>query len=144
MDALAPLQHFDCAQMALKLKSNLPICHKINKRHKLHQKLKNNLCNVTRDQIKHFNVEIRSHLSILKSDSIRKMSLNNIIAPAKTLKSKNCEGHDRIPQRVLKDGIDILKYPFSILFNQIYLQKKLPEQWLIAKMTPIHKKRLFA
>ena len=55
-------------------------------------------------------------------------------------KNKNCEGHDRIPQRVLIDGIDILKFPLSHLFNQIYIQKKIPEQWLIAKVKPIKKR----
>ena len=68
------------------------------------------------------------------------MSLNNIIAAVKTLKSKTCEGHDRIPLKILKDGIDILKLPLSYLFNQIYLEKKIPEQWQIAKITPILKK----
>ena len=68
------------------------------------------------------------------------MSLNNIIAAVKTLKPKTCEGHDRIPLKILKDGIDILKFPLSYLFNQIYLQQKIPEQWLIAKITPIFKK----
>ena len=51
------------------------------------------------------------------------MSLNNINAAVKTLKSKNCEGHDRIPRKILKDGIDILKFPLSYLCNQIYQQK---------------------
>ena len=68
------------------------------------------------------------------------MSLNNIITVVKTLKDKKCEGHDRIPQKIIKDGIDILKFPLSYLFDQIYTQKKIPEQWLIAKITPIFKK----
>ena len=33
-----------------------------------------------------------------------------------------------------------MKHPLSILFNKIYNQKKIPEQWLIAKVTPLHKK----
>ena len=47
---------------------------------------------------------------------------------------------DRIPQRILKDGNEWLKYPLSFLFDQIYRTKQLPEQWLIAKITPIFKK----
>ena len=53
------------------------------------------------------------------------------------MKNKNCKGHDRIPQKILKDGIEWLKYPLAYLFNQIYTQKKIPEQWLISKITPI-------
>ena len=68
------------------------------------------------------------------------MSIDNIVKVVKTLKIKNCEGHDRIPQRILIDGIEILKFPLSYLFNQIYNQKKVPEQWLMAKVTPIFKK----
>ena len=52
------------------------------------------------------------------------MSIDNIVKVVKILKIKNCEGHDRIPQRILIDGIEILKFPLSYLFNQIYNQKK--------------------
>ena len=48
------------------------------------------------------------------------------------LKIKNCEGYDRIPQRFLIDGIDILINPLSQLFSLIYRDKLIPKQWLIA------------
>ena len=68
------------------------------------------------------------------------MSIDNILEAVKSLKSKISEGYDRIPQRILVEGIEILKYPLSYLFNQIYETKKIPEQWLISKVIPIHKK----
>ena len=68
------------------------------------------------------------------------MSIDNILEAVNSMKDKFCEGHDRIPQRILKDGIEWLKYPLSYLFNQIYSTRKLPEQWLMAKITPIFKK----
>ena len=68
------------------------------------------------------------------------MSPQQVATAVKSLKSKNCEGHDNIPQRILIDGIDHLKNPLSILFSKIYNQRNIPEQWLIAKLTPIHKK----
>ena len=68
------------------------------------------------------------------------MSIEKITEAVNSLQNKNCEGYDRIPQRILKDGIDLLKFPLSVLFNQIYIQKKIPEQWLIAKVIPIFKK----
>ena len=58
----------------------------------------------------------------------------------KSLKTKNCEGFDRIPQRVLTDGINELTPPLTILFQKILKQKKIPEQWSISKIIPIHKK----
>ena len=63
-----------------------------------------------------------------------------ILKAIKSMKPKNCEGHDRIPLRILIDGIQILIAPLSTLFNKIYNQKKIPEQWLISKVIPIHKK----
>ena len=56
------------------------------------------------------------------------------------MKPKNCEGHDRIPLRFIADGMQILIKPLTVLFNKIYQQKKIPEQWLISKVIPIHKK----
>ena len=56
-----------------------------------------------------------------------------------TLKPKNSEGFDRIPQRVLRDGMEILLPPLTRLFDQIYNSKKIPDQWLIAKTIPVYK-----
>ena len=68
------------------------------------------------------------------------MSSADILSCIKSIKIKNCEGFDRIPQRILVDGANILINPLSKLFEKIYFQKQIPEQWLIAKVTPIHKK----
>ena len=68
------------------------------------------------------------------------MTEQNILKAVKSMKIKNCEGHDGIPLRILIDGINILIAPLTVLFNKIYNQKKIPEQWLIAKIIPIHKK----
>ena len=70
------------------------------------------------------------------------MSPLEIVECVKQLKIKNCESYDHIPQRILIDGIIILIKPLSQLFNFIYRDKQIPEQWLIAKITPIHKKRI--
>ena len=58
-----------------------------------------------------------------------------------SLKIKNTEGYDRIPQRVLVDGIDELTRPLSIIFKKIYHEKAIPGQWLIAKTIPIFKNK---
>ena len=68
------------------------------------------------------------------------MGQNEILECVNSIKIKNCEGHDRIPQRILVDGIDHLIGSLTQLFKLIYDQNQIPEQWLIAKVTPIHKK----
>ena len=54
-----------------------------------------------------------------------------------SLKLKNSEGYDRIPQRIIVDGAEHLITAYPGLFNRIYSQVRVPEQWLISKT--IHK-----
>ena len=68
------------------------------------------------------------------------MSPLNIRTAILSLKLKNSEGDDRIPQRIILDGIDSLIDPFARLFSLIYKTKIVSVQWLIKKITPIHKK----
>ena len=56
------------------------------------------------------------------------------------IKIKNCEGYDRIPKRILVDSANILAEPLRQLFKRVYFQNSIPEQWLISKIIPIHKK----
>ena len=48
----------------------------------------------------------------------------------KSLKIKNSEGFDRVPQRILVNGVKFL----------IYILKMRPEQWLMSKITLFFKK----
>ena len=56
------------------------------------------------------------------------MTTNDIENCIRCIKIKNCEGYDRIPQRVLVDGIEHLLKPLTILFKLVYEEKKIPEQ----------------
>jgi hypothetical protein len=58
-----------------------------------------------------------------------------------SLKWKNSEGFDRITQRILLDGAEMLVDPLSNLFDKIYHQKCIPEQWLVAKTIPVFKNK---
>ena len=49
-----------------------------------------------------------------------------------SLKLKNSEGYDRIPQRILLDGVSQLTEPFLKLFTLIYTTNTIPEQWSIS------------
>ena len=65
---------------------------------------------------------------------------SDIMECVKSLKIKNCEGYDRIPQRILSEGIEILVTPLTELFKLILAQNKIPDQWRVSKTIPIHKK----
>ena len=68
------------------------------------------------------------------------MTSTDILECLKSIKNKNCEGYDRIPQRILRDGANELIIPLTGLFQRIYTQKTIPEQWSISKVIPVHKK----
>ena len=70
------------------------------------------------------------------------MSSSDINDCLKTIKTKNCEGYDRIPPKILSDDASSLLLPLTGLFKRIYEQKTIPEQWSIAKVIPIYKKGL--
>ena len=57
------------------------------------------------------------------------MTESDVLRAVTSLQNKTSEGHDRIPVRVIKDGITILIKPLTVLFNKIYDQRSLPEQF---------------
>ncbi len=57
-----------------------------------------------------------------------------------SLKIKNSEGYDIIPQRIIKDGVQKLIKPFTSLLKLIYETKTIPDQWRITKVRSIPKK----
>ena len=86
------------------------------------------------------NPEIHNGTRKLNSPNKFFMSSAEILDVLSNIKVKNSEGFDRIPQRILVDGADELISPLSKLFSKIYYQNNIPDQWLIAKIIPIHKK----
>jgi hypothetical protein len=54
---------------------------------------------------------------------------------------KNTDGIDRIPQKILVDGVDILSILKDKLMNLIYSERKVPEQWLVFKIIPVFKNK---
>ena len=68
------------------------------------------------------------------------MNANDVEECLLSLKPKNAEGFDRIPVRILYDARELLKDPLAALFQKIYEQKTIPEQWKMAKVIPIFKK----
>jgi hypothetical protein len=58
-----------------------------------------------------------------------------------SLKSKNSEGFNRIPQKILHDSLTILSIPMHNLMKLIYQEKRVPDQWLVAKTILIYKNK---
>jgi hypothetical protein len=54
-----------------------------------------------------------------------------------SLKPKNSEGFDRIPQHILLNGMEVLLPPLTCLFKEVYEQGSVPDQWLVAKTIPV-------
>jgi hypothetical protein len=75
------------------------------------------------------------------TEDVMFMDQSSIRKEMQSIKIKNSKGYDRILQRIIKESLEILVCPFTELFKIIYSQRTLPEQWLIAKTIPIHKKR---
>ena len=65
------------------------------------------------------------------------MARNDVKECIISLKSKHCEGFDRIPVCVLADAHEILLEPMSQLFEKIYATKLVPEQRKVSKIIPI-------
>ena len=78
--------------------------------------------------------------NLINASETNFMTEEKVVECLKELKTKNCEGYDGIPLRIFKEGASILGKPLAVLFNKIYEQKQIPEQWKVAKIIPLHKK----
>ena len=72
------------------------------------------------------------------------MSINFSIREVKEkilkLKPGTAQGPDNIPARILKDNVDHLSLPLSIIFNKSMSTGEVPGDWKLANVTPIYKK----
>ena len=84
--------------------------------------------------------EVYNGINKVLSASENFMTELKIIECIKSIKIKNNEGFDRIPQRILVDGLPNLLPPLVILFEQIYLQKKYPNNGLCPKLSQFSKR----
>jgi hypothetical protein len=55
---------------------------------------------------------------------------------------KNLGGYDRIPKRIIVEGVELLLRPFSILFSKIYKEITIQGEWLNVKTIPIFKNKI--
>ena len=73
-------------------------------------------------------------------DNFNFMTELNVRLAMESLKLKNAEGFDRIPQRILIDGAELLNKPMTMLMSMIYRDQIIPEQWKMSVIRPVHKK----
>ena len=59
----------------------------------------------------------------LAANDLMFMTELNVETCIKCIKIKNCEGYDRIPQRIIVDGLMHLLGPLSKLFEAVYCVK---------------------
>ena len=67
---------------------------------------------------------------------------NGIIKQLKNLNENKATGPDELPYRVLKETAEQIAPIITHIFQQSYNTSKLPNDWLQALVTPIHKKSL--
>ena len=67
---------------------------------------------------------------------------NGIIKQLKNLNQNKATGPDELPARVLKETAEQIAPIITHIFQQSYNTGKLPNDWLQALVTPIHKKSL--
>ena len=65
--------------------------------------------------------------------NLRKITVSEVRKALKDLKSKKATGVDGIPSRLLKDGLDALAPPLSVIFNLTIQQNVIPAEWKKAK-----------
>jgi len=58
----------------------------------------------------------------------------------KSSASKKSVGPDEVPNKILKDIIEVVCEPLTWLFNSILLSGNFPKAWKISKITPVFKK----
>ena len=56
------------------------------------------------------------------------------------VKTNKAMGYDNIPLRAIKESAETLCYPFSVLFNHILENSRIPQQWKLGEVSPVFKK----
>ena len=137
-DAVKIAKNINIQQLPQKMfKNNLPIPTE-NLADEFAEFFKSKVQNIVTEQTVSNNVF--NGTQKINSTNVDFMMEGDVLKAMNSLKVKNCEGHDRIPLRILADGKQFLLKPMAKLFQKIYQTKQIPEQWLISKIVPIHKK----
>ena len=69
----------------------------------------------------------------------RSIELIEIEKCIKTLKNNKAAGIDLITNEMIKTGVDLLKKPLQVIFNEILSSGEFPKEWECSLVTPLHK-----
>ena len=72
-------------------------------------------------------------------DNFNFMTELNVRLAMESLKLKNAEGFDKIPEQILIDGAELLNKPMTMFMSMIYRDQIIPEQWEMSVIRPSHK-----
>ena len=119
-----------------KAKTNLPwisreLIRMQRRRNKSHKKAKQTGLNKHWEQFRE-----------LRRQTTKALATYGIIKQLKNLNQNKATGPDELPARVLKETAEQIAPIITHIFQQSYNTSKLPNDWLQALVTPIHKKSL--
>ena len=84
-------------------------------------------------------VKINEHINQTETFSFKNVNETQIENEINELNSKKAPGADGIPVNILKEAVDILRYPLKQLFNISVEYQHFPNNLKNANVTPLHK-----
>ena len=75
------------------------------------------------------------------SFGLQTVSVNHVKNIIRKLKPKKSCGFDELSSELLKMGADVLSEPLTKIINKSIEDGRFPEDWKVAKVCPLHKKR---
>ena len=72
--------------------------------------------------------------------SLKKTSPVEVKEAMLKVKTNKATGYDNLPPRAIKESAEILCYPFSVLFNHILENSRIPQHWKLGEVSPVFKK----
>ena len=66
--------------------------------------------------------------------SLKKTSPVEVKEAMLKVKTNKATGYDNIPPRAIKESAEILCYPFSVLFNHILKNSRIPQHWKVSEV----------
>ena len=84
---------------------------------------------------------ILSHIDSLTSSpdgfKLQKVTYNDIVKSLKSLRNDCSTGYDNIPVSFIKPKAEYIASPLTFVINNLIEESKFPDQWKIARISPI-------
>ena len=87
--------------------------------------------------------DILSHIDSLKSShdsfKLQKVTYNDVLKSLESLRNDCSTGYDNIPVSFIKPIAEYIASPLTFIINNLIEESKFPDQWKIARISPIPK-----